>query len=124
MDIDAIRAFYEAGETERAARAIYDALPDWRRPGWAADVLELACSRLPTVPGSVRAVVEIGRSRRRLSTAHAAFSAVRDLTLAADRAGRGDEYAAVLGIAELAAKVMYTASGVQEPVGPWGGRPI
>lgn len=115
MDIDSIRALWEAGETERAARAIYDALPDGRRPGWAADVLELACSRLPAAPEPVQAVLEIGRARR-LRAAHAAFSAVRGLTLAADREGRGGVYAAVLGIAEDAAKVMYNASGVREPV--------
>jgi len=117
MDIDAIRALWQAGETDRAARAVYDALPVWRRAGWAADVLDLASSRLRVVPERVRAVVEIGRTGR-LWAAHDAFSAVRELTLAADRAGGQGVYAAVLGIAEDAAKVMYNASGVEEPVAP------
>jgi hypothetical protein len=119
VDSDVIRALWEAGETDRAARAIYDALPDRLRPGWAADILELVCSRLPAVPEPVRAVVAIGRDPRRFRAAHAAFSAVRILTLAEDRSGAGGaEYAAVLGLAEDAAKVIYNASGVREPIRP------
>lgn len=119
MNIDAIHALWEAGETDRVAHAIYDAIPMRMRPGWAADILEVACSRLPAVPKRVRAVVGIGRTPRRFRTAHAAFSAVRGLTLAEDRYGTGgDVYAAVLGIAEFAAKVIYNASGVQEPIKP------
>ena len=108
---------WEAGQPAPAARAIYDSLPSRRRAAWAADVLDLACSRLPSVPAPVRAVVELGRAGN-LRSAHTAFSAVRDLTLAADGAGDRGVYAAVLGIAEDAAKVMYNASGVVEPVPP------
>ena len=115
MDVETLRAMWEAGQTAPAARAIYDSLPIRRRAGWAADVLDLACSRLPSVPAPVRAVVELGRAGR-LGAAHTAFSAVRHLTLSADRGGDSGTYVAVLGIAEDAAKVMYNSSGVEEPV--------
>lgn len=119
MDRDAIRCLWEAGESDRAGRAIYDAIPNQLRPGWAADILELVCSRLPAVPDQVRAVVEIGRNPRRFRGAHAAFSGVRALTLAEGESGAGGpEYAAMLGVAEDAAKVIYNASGVREPIRP------
>jgi hypothetical protein len=90
------------------------------RPAWAADILELACSRLRDVPAPLRAVIAIGRAPRRWwwnrwRKAHAAFYAVRDLTLAEDRSHAGGEiYLAVLVVAEYAAKVIYNASGVDD----------
>jgi hypothetical protein len=89
------------------------------RQGWAADILELACSRLPEVPSQVQDVIDIGHSRKRYREGHDAFSAVRELTLVNDktRAG-GAEYAALLVTAENAAKVIYNGSGVEEPIKP------
>ncbi|MBP3959152.1 hypothetical protein J8F10_28235 [Gemmata sp. G18] len=119
MNIDAIRELWEAGEIGRAALIIYDALPESLRPGWAADILELACSRLLTIPEEVRAVVVIGRTPSRFRGAHAAFSDVRKLTLVEDASHLGGAvYAAILCIAEDAAKVIYNASGVREPIRP------
>jgi hypothetical protein len=119
VNVDAIRALWESGETDRAARAIDDAIPERMRPGWAAETLEVICSRLTAVPEEVRAVVSIGRTPGRFRDAHAAFSAVRALILAEDRSGAGGSaYAAVLSMAEDAAKVIYNASGVQEPIQP------
>ena len=126
MEVEAIRKLWSAGPdgVAHAARLIDTVIPAAARPAWAADLLAVACSKLPDVPVSVRAVVAIGRSRRRWwrnrwREAHAAFGTVRDLTLAEDRSHAGGEvYAAVLAVAEYAAKVIYNASGVAEPVRP------
>ena len=117
MDLAAIRALWEAGDSKEASRAIYDALPVQRRGRWAADVLDLVCTLIPAVPAQIKAVIAIGRAGR-LWDAHDAFSAVRELTLAADRGAGAGIYSTVLGIAEDAAKVMYNATGVDEPVAP------
>ena len=117
MNLEAIRLVWDSDEGDHGARAIYDALPTRMRPGWAADILELACARLPKVPAQVLAVIDIGRSPRRHREAHDAFSAVRQLTLVEDKTHAGGEiYSAILTTAENAAKVIYNGSGVEEPV--------
>jgi len=116
VDIEAIRKRWESGEAQLAGCMIYDAVPMAMRPGWAADILELACARWPAVPTQVRAVIEIGRDPKRWREAHAAFSAVRKLTLVEDQShAGGDIYLAVLVTAENAAKVIYNASGESAP---------
>jgi hypothetical protein len=105
---------------ENASCLIDEAIPMASRPAWAADLLEAACTRLQKVPAPVRRVIAIGRSPRRWwwnrwRGAHAAFNAVRDLTLAEDASGaHGQEHLAVLVVAESAAKVIYNASGVTD----------
>jgi hypothetical protein len=124
VHIEVIRELLTSGPTQagRAACLICDAIPMNLRPAWAAGILALACSRLPKVPARVKAVIALGRARRRWwwnpwRLAHAAFGAVRDLTLAEDQShARGEVYLSVLIVAEYAAKVIYNASGVNEPV--------
>jgi hypothetical protein len=119
INIEQIRGLWEAGEANRAGMLIYDAMPMAMRPGWAADILEVTCSRLRDVPFQIRNVIEIGRKSKRLREAHDAFSAVRNLTLIEDETRFGGNiYLAVLETAEYAAKVIYNASGVEEPIKP------
>jgi hypothetical protein len=116
MEVAAIRDHWASGRAHRAGWVIYEATPGPLRPAWAADILELSCSQLAAVPAPVQAVVAIARDPRRWRDAHAAFSAVRDLTLAEERSHAGGAvYESVLFVAENAAKVVYNASGELAP---------
>jgi hypothetical protein len=85
-------------------------------PAWAADILELACSRLTAVPGEVSLVAELALDPCRWPEAHAAFSAVRRLSLKKEvLLPTRTEYRLVLPIAENAAKVVYIASSRPAP---------
>ena len=76
----------------------------------------LALSRVPA-PAAVEAIVAIAAAPPRWAEAHAAFSAMRTLTLEAERGASGASPAlrAVLYLAENAAKVTYNASGRPAP---------
>ena len=119
VDVASIGKLWDAGNAGQAASLIYDSTPITMRPAWAADILDLSCSRLRDVPAPVRAVIEIGRSPSRFREGDAAFSAVRKLTLVEDEShAGGGTYLLVLVTAENAAKVIYNASGVREPIKP------
>ena len=79
-------------------------------------MVALALSRVPSPP-AVEALVAIAASPARWAEAHAAFSAIRVLTLQAERAGPGasPQLRAILYLAENAAKVTYNASGRPAP---------
>src|SRR5262249_42468352 len=116
VEVAVIHEHWASGQARRAGWAIYQAIPGRLRPGWAADILELSCSRLAAVPDPVRAVAEIGRDPQRWPEAYAAFSAVRKLTLAEERSHAGGVvYELVLFVAENVAKVVYNASGEPAP---------
>jgi hypothetical protein len=116
VEVAAIREHWASGQARRAGSAIYEAISGPHRPAWAADILELSCSRLADVPAPVRAVAEIARDPLRWREAHAAFSAVRKLTLAEEKSHAGGVvYELVLFVAENAAKVVYNASGQPAP---------
>lgn len=80
----------------------------------AKAVLDLCRSRLPAVP-AIDHVVALATEPARWVEAHAAFSAVRDLTLREERERSGDAYRALLYVAEIAAKIIYNASGASAP---------
>jgi hypothetical protein len=119
VDVEAIRTLWDS-QPELAAQMIDAAMPDRLRPKWAADILETATSRLSRVPAAVKKVINLGRARPRwwwnpLRGAHAAFVAVRNLTLREERRkSHPPEYMGVLMVAECAAKVIYNASGATD----------
>jgi hypothetical protein len=116
MEVDAIGELWASGKAHHAGWVIYEATPNALRPAWAADILELACSQLPIVPTQIQAVIEIARDAKRWREAHAAFSAVRGLTLVEHKSHAGGEvYESLLFVAENAAKVVYNASGEPAP---------
>ena len=80
----------------------------------AKAVLDLCRSRVSAVP-AVDHVAALAADPARWVEAHAAFSAVRDLTLREERNRSSDAYRALLYVAEIAAKIIYNASGASAP---------
>jgi hypothetical protein len=116
VDVEAIASLWSTGKPLQAGAVIYGAIPNAARPEWAADILELTCSQVPTVPAQVQAVIKIARDRKRWREAHAAFSAVRRLTLAEEKThSAGQVYECLLFVAQNTAKVVYNASGESAP---------
>jgi hypothetical protein len=116
VELDAIRDLWACGEAQRAGAVIYEAILNATRPTWAADILELACPYVSVVPAHVQAVIDIARDAKRFREAHAAFSAVRRLTLDEEKShAGGTAYESLLFVAENAAKVVYNASGEPAP---------
>jgi len=101
---------WEAGRALDAGRLIYERIPPRQRPGWAARALEAVRGLIPKTP-EIDSVLEIARDPARWRAAHAAFTAVRALTLEA----KDPLVEAVLHLAENVAKVTYNASGGPAP---------
>ena len=99
----------------RTGVAVYSFVSINVRPEWAALILAACCNGVAAVPKPVQHVLELARDSARWKLAHDAFSAVRQLTLAAERQpiGKLDHY--LLYVAENAAKVIYNASGSSAP---------
>lgn len=116
MQLKVLRDLWTSGMAVDAGRTLYEAVPNADRPGWAADVLELACTQVTEVPPPASAVLAIARDAARWREAHAAFSAVRRLTLAEDGNDAGRRInRCLLYVAEITAKVTYNASGERAP---------
>jgi len=81
---------------------------------FAGDGLASCCNALPSVPSEILGVVKIGRGD--WSRGHAAFDAVRHLTLDAEarRAPKTPAYL-LLFVAENAARVIYNATTPGDP---------
>ena len=69
---------------------------------------------MPAVP-AVDHVAALAVDPARWVEAHAAFSAVRDLTLREERERSSEAYRALLYVAEIAAQIIYNASGASAP---------
>jgi hypothetical protein len=112
------REEWKAGRTLEAGRILHEHLQPQQRPGWAAAALELVRPHFPAVP-EIEAVLEIARCSSRWPEGHAAFDAVRGLTLQAERSAPHDLrhplYYSFLMLAENTAKVTYNASGPNDP---------
>jgi hypothetical protein len=81
---------------------------------FATDGLATFCHALGDVPPAILGVVEVGRGDWRRG--HAAFDAVRKLTLAAeDRNDTGTPPHLLLFVGENAARVIYNATDPQDP---------
>lgn len=113
--IDEAFSQWSSGNPLEAGRLIYEQIPNAKRPVWAAAVLA-ECRRLIPSVSEIDAVYEIALTPSRWHEAHAAFSAVRGLTLEAERSKSTDPiYKGVLYIAENTAKVIFNASGKPAP---------
>lgn len=95
--------------------AIYLSVPNDRRPEWAVNILAACCRRVSKVPKPILYVIDLASDPKKWFCAHDAFSAVRHLTLSAERTpiGKLDYY--LLYVAENTAKVIYNASGSSAP---------
>lgn len=104
------RRAWDAGDALGAGRIFYEHLPVAERPGWAAASLNLASRLVPPV-AEIEVVCAVAKTPTRWPEAHAAFQAVRRLTL---RENDQLRYS-VLMLAENTAKVTYNASGSSAP---------
>ena len=109
-------AAWRSGEPVLAGRLFFEALEVKQRPAWAARILAVALSRVDA-PAAAHFVLELAADEDRWGEAHAAFDAVRDLTLKQERAGaqRDELLYGVLFVAENCAKVIFNASGRPAP---------
>jgi len=106
---------WAVGKDLDAGRLLYESLSNEQRPAWAANILRAVVARVDA-PASVAQILDVAEDSRRWSEGHDVFGAVRVLTLQQERAGRPDErLAALLDLAEKAAKVVYNASGRPAP---------
>lgn len=96
-------------------------LPPAQQVARAKAVLDLCRGRLPPI-GAVERVATIAADPTRWAEGHDAFSAVRALTLREERKATHAAYKALLFVAEIAAKIIYNASGTPAPFdrdSPW-----
>jgi hypothetical protein len=104
------------GQVREAVREFNQRLPPVQQPAWAARLLAEFVPRYPACP-AVAQVQALALDSARWAQAHAAFAAVRDLTLETERTG--DESSVdLLLLAELVAKVTYNASDDDAPFKP------
>lgn len=99
----------------KAGETVYSRVANDDRPAWAAGILSACCDPCNSVPDALTHVVLLAGDRSRWPEAHDAFSAVRQLTLAAERSCDDDPAHYLLYVAENAAKVIYNASGSSAP---------
>ena len=116
--LEAARHDWDAGRLLQAGRLLYERLLPEQRPGWAAAALELVRSRFPPT-AAVDTVLALAGDTSRWHEGHAAFQAVRYLTLLAEREAKPAQpdprYYSFLMLAENTAKVIYNASGSPAP---------
>ena len=103
-----------AGDVVDVGRRLMIGLSSARRVARAQAVLSLCRSRLPLV-AAVDHVAALADDPARWVEAHAAFGAVRQLTLREDREPTSDAYRALLCVAEIVAKIIFNASGAPAP---------
>lgn len=109
---------WNAARPLEAGNLICEHLQPRERPGWAAGALELVCRRFSPV-AAVETVLRLAHDPSRWREGHAAFQAVRRLTLQVERCVTSEaidpqQYAFLL-LAENTAKVTYNASGAPCP---------
>jgi len=106
---------WSSSQELRAGQEIYEAIPNDKRPLWAAAILIYSIEGAQLNLEPVNKVLDIAQAPRRWREAHRAFQAVRDLTLKAEKKRPSDTHVALLFVAEIAAKVTYNASGEPAP---------
>jgi hypothetical protein len=106
-----IESLWFQGDGVKAGEMIYKAIPEEKRPRWAALLLQLCCSRVMPGP-EVENVYLTALRRSKWKYGHDAFDKVRDLTLKYEKSvSRKHLYGALLYLTECVAKVTYNASG-------------
>jgi hypothetical protein len=96
-------------------RALFEQIPLLDRPAWAGGVLVVATTAVVPIR-EVEDLLRITESRLRWREAHAQFTRLRTLTLAAEQARDAHPmYKALLRLAETVAKVTYNSAGAPAP---------
>lgn len=112
---------WSTGDHLYVGRDIFGSLTPAQQVARAGSVLATCATWVPG-PKPVAHVIELAKNPSRWHEGHDAFSAVRDLTLAEERAPTSKAYEALLFVAENAAKTIYNASGQPAPFdkdAPW-----
>lgn len=103
-------------ETNATGQEIFERIEEGRQPAWAADILQYCARKYSGQLHQVDDVVVIARDVRRWSEGHRVFDQVRLETLRCEREGVKDrQRVTLLFLAEIAAKVIYNASGAPAP---------
>lgn len=106
---------WREGRAVDAGRLLFERIPDDSAPRWAAEILDFCRHRIGSLP-AVDDVAAVARDPSRWPRAHAAFAAVRQLLLAAERDPAADPARiSLLHLAENTAKVAYNASRPTPP---------
>jgi hypothetical protein len=106
---------WTSGDVAGFGRAAFEAVPEAERAAWATRLLAI-CLVKESHPPELGRVVEIGEEPSRWRAGHAAFDAVRRLTIANERSPLSDpKVRSLLEVAETVAKVIYNASGEPAP---------
>jgi hypothetical protein len=109
------------GDALAVGQDIFSSLSPTQQVARAGAVLE-ACAAWVHGPKPVAQVIELAKNPSRWREGHDAHSAVRDLTLAEERASTSKAYEALLFVAENVAKTIFNASGQSAPFdkdAPW-----
>jgi hypothetical protein len=102
------------GNAVLLGRAVMDPLTPAQQVARAVAVLDLCRSRWSHVQ-EVQLVSQLGAAPERWREGHDGFDAVRSLALEEGRKPTSDVYRALLDVAEIAAKIIYNASGQPAP---------
>jgi hypothetical protein len=96
---------------------IYENLPADQRPAWATGVLQLGCSVVREVPNEIKMLLQLAKNPSTWKEAKNSFREIRILTVSAFRTEPEAEslYSRLLYLAESTAKVVYNASGGEQP---------
>ena len=78
--IDQAQEHWDAERPLETGRLLCRHIPLELRPVWAAEILAIAYSHIPTIP-EIETILEIAHDRSRWPEAREAFSAMRKLTL-------------------------------------------
>jgi hypothetical protein len=97
------------GDAVAVRRHLMEHLPPQQQVARARAVLEICRTHWPRIP-QVDRVATLAAEPARWVEAHAAFGAVRELTLREERTPTNHVYEALLFVAEIAAKAIYNAS--------------
>jgi hypothetical protein len=102
--VENTKQLWESGDAIQAGRIIFEAIPNAKRPSWAASVVSF-CQPLFSVLPEINEVLTIAQNSSRWREAYEAFQAVRRANLANRDAALENYYR----VGELAAKVTYNA---------------
>jgi hypothetical protein len=128
--LKAAHELWQAGKELEAGRAVFEAIPEEARPGWAARILKAVVARTGLRSPAIDRIIWVAGDSRTWLQGHAAFQAARNETLRLDeipaRSPAEELMLHQVVLAELVAKVTYNATnpedGFNEDSGWWIGR--
>jgi hypothetical protein len=108
--------YWRRSDSIAIGQEIFERTAERRRPTWAADILQWCASKYSDRVSQVDDVIAVGHDDHRWEQGHGAFDRVRAETLRCEREGVQDrQLVTLLFVAEIAAKVIYNASGAPAP---------